>query len=94
MAALDECTIMDVASTTNEDIEGNGNIIIAQATEEEYFICKFPDGSSSNLYLSEGQRNTLRLILDSVSVVSGNENPLRKQSSVCTKWKGGGGGGW
>ena len=44
VAALDECTIMALASINIKDIEGDANVIIYQASEEEGFIFKFPDG--------------------------------------------------
>ena len=70
VAALDEYTIMALASTNIKDIEGDANVIIARASKEEDFIYGFIDGSSPALDLNQGQSNTLRLMLDSGSVVS------------------------
>ena len=90
VAALDECTIMALASTNIKDIEGDANVIIARASKEEDFIYGFIDGSSPALDLNQGQSNTLRLMLDSGSVVSEHNKVIVETAVGRDGVKGGG----
>ena len=92
VAALDECTIMALAVTKIKDIEADANVIIAQATEKEDFICEFPNGSSAALDLNQGQSNALRLMLGDGSVVSGKDKAIVETAIRRDEVKGKGGG--
>ena len=76
IVALDELTIIALASTNIKGIEGDDNVTIAQATKEKYFICKFSDDSFSELDLNQVQSTTLILMLSSSSVVSGQDKAI------------------
>ena len=65
-------------------------MIIAQATKEEDFICVFPDDSSSDMDLNKDQRNTLKRMPGSVSVMSGHNKAIAETAVGGGQRQGGG----